>query len=300
MAMYKIMGKAMIKTMLFVLLIIFCNGCSVREKLLIGGCSWDQVIIIDKKSHAIEWVHQLQKGDDCNDVELTRAGNILYAYKGGARLITKSQEVVWDFKVEKGQELYTATELPSGEYLLAVCAKPSRIITLNQKGEKIKEQNFDSGIPNVHAQFRQIFVTKDNTYLIPLMGRGEVIELTQSGEVIRRVFVAGNPFSVKVMPDGKWLVACGDAHKYVIVDPVTLQVNDNGTDIQKGILLFVAELHYYKNGHILIANWNGHSKDKAQPKLVEIDSKNSVVWELTASSIKEANISTVYPFRARK
>lgn len=287
-------------TLLF-LISCLISSCNVHEKLLISGCGWDKVAIVDKKSNTVEWTHQLQKGDDCNDVEVTKADNILYAYKGGARLVTRSQDIVWDFKVEKDQELYTATELPSGEYMLAVCANPSRIITLNAKGEKVREQNFESGIANVHGQFRQILPTKDNTYLIPLMGKGEVIELTESGEVIRRITVGGNPFSVKLMRNGNWIVGCGDAHKYVIVDPSTQTVKDSisTADIAKGSLLFVAEPYSYRNGNVMIANWNGHSIDKTQPLLVEIDSKNRVVWTLGATENNE-KISTFYSFTAKK
>lgn len=295
------MKEIILNTTLLLLTSCFISSCNVQEKLLISGCGWDKVAIVDKKSNTVEWVHQLQKGDDCNDVEITKAGNILYAYKGGARLIKRNQEVIWDFKVENGQELYTATELPSGDYLLAVCANPSRIITLNSNGDKIAEQNFDSGIANVHGQFRQIYPTKTNTYLIPLMGKGEVIELTRKSEVIRRIEVGGNPFSVKIMPDGNWLVACGDAHKYVIADPDRLTVKKTivASDITDAALLFVAEPNYYKNGNVLIANWDGHSKDKAQPKLIEIDSKNRVVWTLALNEVI-TNISAVYSFKERK
>ncbi len=289
------------KITLLLLLIPFCGIGKVREKLLISGCNWDKVVIVDKQSNAVEWTHQLQKGDDCNDVEITKAGNILYAYKGGARLVNRAQTILWDFQVEKGQELYTATELPSGEYLLAVCAKPSRIITLNAKGVKIKEQNFDSGVANVHGQFRQILPTKENTYIIPLMGKGEVIELTQSGEVIRRIEVGGNPFSVKLMKNGNWIVGCGDAHKFVIVDPVRQKVKESITadNISGVALLFVAEPHSYRNGNVMIANWNGHSKDKTQPSLVEVDAKNRVVWKLKATENNE-KISAFFSFSERK
>lgn len=283
------------------LMMLFYTVSFAQEKLLISGCNWDKVAIVDKRSSEIEWMHQLQKGDDCNDVEMTKAGNILYAYKGGARLVNKAHEVIWDFKVPKGQELFTATELPSGEYLIGVCAHPSRIITLNSNGKKVKEQNFDSGIENVHGQFRQIFPTKDNTYLVPLLGKGEVIELSKSSNVIRRIAVGGNPFSVKVMPDGNWLVACGDAHKYVIVDPVSESIINTITDddISKVSLLFVAEPHFNREGNVMIANWNGHSKNKSQAKIIEVDAENQVVWTL-APSDKITNISTFHFFVERE
>jgi hypothetical protein len=58
----------------------------------------------------------------------------------------------------------------------------------------------------------------------------------------------------------------------------------------------VAEPFCYKNGNVLVANWNGHSKDKTQPKLVEFDPKNLVVWKM-APNEAISNISAVHSFR---
>jgi hypothetical protein len=48
-----------------------------------------------------------------------------------------------------------------------------------------------------------------------------------------------------------------------------------------------------KNGNFLFANWNGHVKDKSQPKIIEINPENKVVWTLPSND-KIGNISTVY------
>ena len=295
------MKKLVINGFIAVLWILCFTACSSTEKIAVCGCSWDQVAIVDKESSAIEWIHQLQEGDDCNDIEITQNGDILYAYKGGARLVNRAHKVLWDFKVEKGEELNTATELPTGEFLLAVCSHPSRIITLSSLGEIIKEQTFDSGIADVHGQFRQVFPTSDHTYLIPLLGKGEVIELNQSGEVIRRINVGGNPFSVKIMPDNNWIVACGDAHKFVVVDPHTENIlyTISDDDVSDVSLLFVAESQINRKGNFMIANWNGHSSDKTQAKIFEIDSRNRVVWKL-APSDKITNISAFHLFRDKR
>lgn len=264
---------------------------------MIGGCNWDKIGIVDKKSNQLIWTHQLEKGDDCNDLEVTKSGNILMAYKGGARMITRDHKVLWDFKVEPKQELYTATELKNGNILLAVCANPSRIITLNGNGEKLNEQNFNSGIEHVHGQFRQILLTSSDTYLIPLMGKGEVIELDKNSVVKKQVKVGGNPFSVKILQDGKWLVACGDAHRLVTVDPQKAMVVDSvGNSMVKPVsLLFVAESSPGLKGTTYIANWNGHSKDKTQPKIIEIDKNKKVIWSL-AQNDQIANVSALYSF----
>lgn len=278
-------------------LLLFAGKLSSQEKLLVSGCGWNKVAVIDKASKRIEWSHLLNPGEDCNDVEITKQGTILYAYTQGARLISFDQKVIWDYKALPGEELFTATQLPSGKYLLAICGKPSRLVILDKKGRVDSELLFKTDIIAVHDQFRQVVLSKRNTFLIPLMGEGKLIEIDRKGNLMRAVEVGGNPFSVKYTGTETVLVSCGDAHKFVEVDlaegKITREVT---TDMLKDVsLLFVAELIRYPNGNILIANWNGHSNDKSQPKMVEIDRDNRVVWQLEPTD-DIGNISTVWSF----
>lgn len=287
---------------LFVFTVLsLCFSCkTTKEKLLVSGCGWRQVAILDKASGAIEWSHPLAANEDCNDVELTPKGHILYAYTRGARLIDRKQQVIWDFKARKGEELFTATTLPNGTYLLAICGNPSRIIELDKDGKMLNELAFDSQITGVHDQFRQILKTPDDTYLIPLMGKGEVVEMNKDKAIINRAQSGGNPFAIQLMKNGNWLVSCGDAHKFVEIDPQTGQIvhSVESKELRDASLLFVAELVRYPNGNTLICNWNGHSKDKSQPLLLEIDKQNRIVWKL-APNPDIVNISSVYSFKER-
>lgn len=275
-----------------------CYPCSAqKEKLLVAGCGWQQVAILDKESGAVEWSHSLGAREDCNDVERTPEGHILYAYTRGARLITRSQQTIWDFKANKGEELFTATHLSSGNYLLAICGTPSRIIELNADGKQVDELQFDTSITGVHDQFRQIVKTPHETYLIPLMGKGEVVEMNREKEILNTVRSGGNPFAIQILANGNWLVSCGDAHCFVEIDPQRRKIlKKTETDQIAGhSLLFVAELVRYQNGNTLISNWNGHSPDKSQPLLIEVDPDNRVVWTLPPHP-DIVNISAVYTF----
>lgn len=286
---------------LFCIVVVISTSCScsnTREKLLVSGCGWKQVAILDKATGAIEWSHPLNPGEDCNDVEMIADGHILYAYTSGARLITRDQQTVWDFKAQKGEELFTATRLPSGNYMLAICGTPSRIVELDTNGKLIDELSFDTSITGVHDQFRQIVKTPQNTYLIPLMGKGEVIEMNKDKEIVNRIHCGGNPFAIRILDNGNWLVSCGDGHNFVEIDPAAQQIvkNVGDDDVEDITLLFVAELVRYKNGNTLISNWNGHSKNKSQPLLVEINPDNQVVWALPLHP-DIINISAVYSFQ---
>lgn len=265
------------------------------EKLLIAGCGWDRIAVVDKQTGRLDWEHLLGKGEDCNDVEVTAEKQILYAYTAGARLISPEQQVIWDYKVGKNEELFTATQLPDGGYLLAICGHPARIVELDKKGHTVKETGFDTGIQSVHNQFRQIEKTSRSTYLVALFGTGEVIEVNEKGSILFRMQVGGTPFMIKQLKNRNWLVACGDGHRWVEVDPVKRELVHvvSSDDLSDVSLLFVAELCRYKNGTTLVANWNGHSSDKSQPKLMEVDAQNRVVWKLNDTGLIK-NISAVF------
>lgn len=282
---------------LFVYVILLCTSCRTSEKLLLAGCGWNKVAIVDKGSGRIEWTHPLTAKEDCNDVELTAQGQILYAYRGGARLITRHHNVIWDYKVQRGEELYTATQETDGGFLLAICGRPSRIVHLDKEGQVVDELKFDTGIKNVHSQFRQIRRLDNGNYLIPLMGKGEVVEMNRKGEILKRVRCGGTPFSLIPLAEDRWLVSCGDGHNLVELDwkeeRVVRQIDSR--NLQDYTIHFAAEAALCKNGNVLFCNWNGHTKDKAQPLLIEVDRQGQVVWSLP-SNPEVVNVSALFIF----
>ena len=284
------------KQLIFLTVLALCCSCTKKEKLIIGGSGWQQIAIVDKATGKIEWKHELAPEEECNKVEVTPKGQILYAYKQGAKLIDRKHQVIWDYKVDEGEELHYAS-YSNGSYVLAICGMPARIVELDKSGSPVKEIKFQTGILNVHNQFRQILKTAENTYLIPLMGKYKVSEMTEEGRFIKSALTGGTPFSVKLLDDGTWLVSCGEGRSLVEVDPETKGVikKIETTDLNWGTLLFVAEAIRYKNGNTLIANWNVHSNDNSQPLLIEINPSNQIVWRLPFNP-EIISITTVYSF----
>lgn len=281
--------------LLIILLALISFSSTAQQEFLVGGSGWNEIAIIDKNSAEITWSYPLPEKSECNHVRFTQSGDILFSYKKGAKLVSKSKEIIWDFKADKGEEIQTAKQLANGNFFLAVCAQPSRFITLNAKGQIISEQNYDLGIEKNHGQFRQVTPTKNGTIIIPVLGKSHVIEIDKNNKVLRKIKIEGNLFSVKVLPNNSWLIACGDAHKFVIVDPKKEKIIKSYTNdfVKECSLNFVAEPYLLKNSNYLIANWNGHSKDKTQPKIIEIDKKGKVVWTLPHSD-KIRNISSIH------
>ena len=282
---------------LLTLLLCGCLSVSAQKKLLVGGSGWNKIVMLDKKTKQAIWTHELNPNDECNSVSYNKKGQILYAYRKGAKLITKDHQTVWDYKVEGEGELHTASVLHDGGYLLGITGRPARIVELDKQGKVRKEITYDTQIGSLHGQFRQIRKTKDGNYLIPLMAKHTVVEIDADGQLLRSFPAAGNTFAVLELKDGNLLISCGDNHSYMIVDRTTAsiikKVEQNDTE---GVAWqFVAEIAPM-NDHFFVCNWAGHSSVKDEPSLVELDAKGNVVWSL-CDAANYRNISAVCPIK---
>lgn len=291
------------KKILILFGLLIATSLSAQERyLLVGGSGWNRIAMIEKESARVLWTHELGEGEENNAVTAAPGGNILYSYKQGAKLINLKHEVLWDYRAPKDTELFTATTLPDGGFLLGYCGHPARLIELDAEGKIRHEVAFETGISAVHGQYRQAIRSKKGTYLVPLMGKGVVIELDKQGGELNRWPVVGGPFAVVEQESGNLIVACGDAHAYVEVDRQsgkTLRQTDNAAIAPSACEFnFVAQIELLANGHLLVCNWNGHltNTQTIQPSLLELDAEGRVVWKLKANKeIGRISAVAVYP-----
>lgn len=290
------------KTLIFVGLLIATSLSAQERFLLVGGSGWNRIALIEKESAKVLWTHELGAEEENNAVVAAPGGNVLYAYKQGAKLINLAHEVLWEYPAPAGAELHTATLLPGGGYLLSYCGHPARLIELNAKGEVKHEVAFETGIEKVHGQYRQAIKSKKGTYLVPLMGKRAVIELDGQGRELNRWVVEGGPFSVVERDNGNLIVACGDAHAYVEIARESgkiVRTTDNVAIAASACEFnFVGQIALLDNRHLLVCNWNGHLRNTQtiQPSLLEIDAESRVVWKLKENKeIGRISAVAIYP-----
>lgn len=272
------------------LLWAFTSCQKKSERLLLGGSGWNKIAIVDKDSKKITWEHPLEKGWECNSVASTPEGNILFSYAKGAKLITPEHQEIWNIPAPEGCEMQTARVLPDGNYLLAWCGNPAAILEVSPEGEILSQTEFDTQIDLPHAQFRQVNKNERGHYLVPLFATSEIREINPAGELVKSVKVEGNPFSVAQLPGGHYLVACGDAHRYVELDYETGQVvrNVEADDIEGVRLFFVAQLLPTAGGGAYICNWQGHDHEAASggfPQVIEVDKSGKMIWSLNDNAV---------------
>lgn len=271
------------------LFVTFVSCQKKAEKLLLGGSGWNKIVIIDKDTKQITWEHPLEKGWECNSVAATPDGNILFSYSKGAKLITPDHQQIWNIAAPEGCEMQTARLLPDGRYLLAWCGTPASILEVDAQGQILSQTDFDTGIEQSHAQFRQVNKNDRGNYLVPLFATSEIREITPAGQTVKSVKVEGNPFSVAPLKNGNYWVACGDAHCYIELNYETGEVvrKVGAEDIAGARLFFVAQLYPTVQGGLYICNWQGHDGKAASggfPQLIEVDASGQMIWSLNDNS----------------
>jgi len=273
------------------------------DRIFVSGSGWLQVALIEKGTKQIAWLYDLNAAEDCETVTLTKEGHVLISYKTGAKLIDYDKNIIWDYRLDSKEELFSAIQLKDGGYLLAHSGRPAKLIELDKKGKIRKTIEFDTEVDNLHAQMRQVIKTKQGTYLFPIMSKGEVVELDKKGKEMLRFKVEGNPFSALELRNGNLLVSCGDAHKMIEVERHSGKFvrEIDRTDVEGVRFNFVAQIVELNNGNLLICNWNGHvrGEEAKQPALIEIDRQNRLVWQLDEGN-GIGRISCIYPIEDTK
>lgn len=277
-----------------------CGAKKPVEKLLVAGSYWDSIAIIDKATGTMDWAMALPSpGAECNSISLTKKGDILFSYRRGARLIDRTGKTIWDFKeMVDTAEMQTAVELPDGNFMVASCDNPMRIVELDSMGTPIKEIKYDLGIKNPHGQFRVVAKSTNGNYLIPIMSQGAVLEINSAGDSINTYKTGGVPFAIVELSNGNLLVSCGDAHSLVEVNRATGEAKTvlSQNDVQGATFQFVAGAAVLPNGNTIVSNWLGHIEGPCDDlQIVEFDTNKKMVWSFKNKALVK-NVSAVYPF----
>lgn len=279
------MRKFSFYTSLLTMFLLLVSMKQEPVKLLLGGSGWNKIVIIDKETKKIEWEHPLESGWECNSVDCTPDGNILFSYKKGAKVITKDHKEVWNVKAPEGCEMQTARVLPNGNVLLAWAGTPAVVLEVDKNGKELNRVVYNTGISNSHNQFRQVNKGDNGNYLMPIIPSGEVLELASDGKVVKKHNVGSKPYTLIKLNKSVYWVAGGDAHTLIKYDFKTGKIlkQYNVKDIEGTQLYYVAGLFNSERGGLYVCNWQGHDKNAIQtksPQVFELDKNGKIIWSL--------------------
>lgn len=213
------------------------------------------------------------------DVWILPDGNILFSYVKGVKELTLDKNVVWEYKTADENEIHACQPLPDGMVMIAESG-PMRIIEVDRQGKITKEVKLATKAERTHLQMRVARKLPSGNFIVGQYGDGVVREYGPTGEIVREI-PQPMAFSGIWLPNGNTLIAAGDAHRIVEVDPdgkVVWQINEN--DLPGNPLRFVAGLQRLPNGNTVVCNWGGHGHVGGQPQVFEVTPDKRVVGEI--------------------
>ena len=235
----------------------------------------NKICLVDARGK-ITWQHPAEKPQD---VWVLPGGNILFSHVKGATEVTREKELVWEYETADKNEVHACQPLPDGKVMIAESG-PMRIVEVDRRGKITKTVNLKTEMTQAHRQMRCARKLATGNYIVGQYGDGVVREYGPDGEIVRDI-TQPMAFSGIRLPDGNTLIATGDAHRIIEVDPngkVVWEINEN--DLPGNPLRFVAGMHRLPNGNTLVANWGGHGHLGEQPQIFEVTRDKKVVGEV--------------------
>ena len=261
-------------------------GGPVQHRFLSSISGGGPVALVAADGH-IEWQYHVD--GEANDAWLLPNGNVVFAYKSGARELTPQSAEVWSYSAPAGSEIHSCQPLDNGGFLLGEAHDGGvgylREVDGSGQLQKTITVNAGSG-SSAHEQFREVRKTAQGTYLVTYLDSNKAREIDGAGKLLRE-FPCGSFVAIR-LPDQNTLIACGDAHRVIEVDPqdkIVWEVTEK--EIPGNQLGFAAGLQRLPNGNTVICNWPGHGGlPPDQPQAFELTRDKKVVWQLKNPELK--------------
>ncbi len=248
----------------------------------------------------ITWSYEIPTNDahgtlqELSDATLLANGNVVFARKTGASVITAEKKLLWNYDAPPGCEVHVAEPAGPDRVMIVQNGEPAKLMVINVV-TGLTEQEFvlPTGNPHpVHTQFRRVHLTRAGTFLAAHHDQNKVVEYDGHGKEIWSAAVP-NPWDAVRLADGDTLVT---SHNSFVreLNPRGETVWEFGQADVPAIALFsLQEAHRLANGNTVISNWvpNGivdaagkkdPSKWPTSVQVLEVTPARQVVWALRA------------------
>jgi PQQ-like domain len=223
-----------------------------------------------------------------SDATLLSNGNVLFARKTGAGLVTPDHRLIWNYDAPKGFEVHIAQPLGLTRAMLIQNGNPAKMMIVDlTTGRTEKEMVLPTGNPlKTHPQFRRARLTAAGTLLAAHMDNNKVAEYDLTGKEIWSIAVPA-PWAAVRLKNGNTLVTSnrGFVREYNPQGRVVWELTQ--ADVPDIKFFSLQEADRLANGDTVISNWcpNGIKNPKDWPtsvQVLEVTPDKKVVWALRA------------------
>ncbi len=247
------------------------------RRLLVSDYVGNKVAIVAADGR-IEWQTDAERPQDS---WLLPNGNVLFSHVHGVKEVRPDQSTAWEFVADPKSEIQGCQPLSNGNVLMVECG-PGRLLELGRDGKIVKEIKVPLQTTRTHEQMRGCRKQADGRYLVSAKGDRAILELSPEGALLRTQPVEGDVHDVRELPNGNWLVACGEGNGILEFDKsgkVIWSVGRN--EIANNPLYLTSSVEREANGHTVIMNWLGHGHLGATAQIFELDAEKRVMRQFT-------------------
>jgi hypothetical protein len=266
----------------------------IRHSFLICG---NPTALVNEKNEIV-W----QTKGYGRDGFVLKSGNVLVSIGNEAKEITREGEVVWSYKLSKGnKELGSSVRLDNGNTLIVERGVKPQLLEVRKDGSVAVTVPLKPDTQNGHMQTRMARKLPNGNYIVPHLLAFAVKEYKPDGTVVRTIRTdleelggreARNwPFTAIQLKGGNLLVNLTNGNKTVEFDPsgnVAWRVDNSHVD---GRFADPCGGQRLANGNTLICSYGQRKGD--MPKLFEVTRDKKVVWEYFNPAVKAHEVHVI-------
>jgi len=256
------------------------KGLAQHPMLYIGE-GYNKIFLVNNGK--VIWTYSTGKGNELDDVWMLSNGNILYTRMQYIAVITPDKKVVWRYDAPEGTEIHACQPIGLDKVLFIQNGLPPKLVVMNIKTKTVElthdlpaESQTDP--KTVHPQFRRVRATAQDTYLVPFLKLGKVVEYDRDFKEIWS-YAIKSPWAAIRLKNGNTLITDES-------DKLTREVNSKGETVwelkpedlpAEYRFLNTQTCTRLANGNTIICSRGGGGKG---PQLVEVTPDKKVVWVL--------------------
>ena len=256
------------------------KGLAQHPMLYIGE-GYNKILLVSDGK--IIWTYSTGPGWEYDDVWMLSNGNVLFTRMQYIAEVTPAKKVVWRYDAPPGTEIHTCQPIGPNKVMFVLNGLPPKLMVVNIKSNKIEGEHALPAISQtdrktVHAQFRRVRYTSQDSYLVSFLEMNKVIEYNKQFQPIWEYDIK-SPWAAIRLKNGNTLITDEQ-------DVLTREVNPQKETIWEVRPGDLPEQYRYQNaqsvtrlanGNTIICSRGGNAKG---PQLVEVTPDKHVVWVL--------------------
>jgi len=229
-------------------------------------------------------------------------GHILVSVGNVAKEITREGEIVWSYKLSKGnKELGSCVRLQNGNTLVVERGVKPQLLEISTTGSIAVTVPLKPETTNAHMQTRMARKLANGNYIVPHLLAFAVKEYKPDGTVVRTIKtdlpeLGGRkernwPFTAIQVNGGNLLVNLTNGNKTVEFDSVgKVAWRVDNTNVE-GRLADPCGGQRLANGNTIICSYG--QKKGGMPKLFEVNRNKKVVWEYFNPAVRAHEVHVI-------